>query len=117
MKSKSKSKSKYLSVAPKKQHKKSVRKPPKDKLYIVQRLVDVKVEDGKKLYLVKWKSFPNRVNTWEPEELLNETCSESVDVFNKKRDEKAKKLFEKLKCKFDDGSSMRNFLLYFFAFQ
>mmetsp|Transcript_45104 Transcript_45104/g.118280 ORF Transcript_45104/g.118280 Transcript_45104/m.118280 type:complete len:328 (-) Transcript_45104:369-1352(-) len=42
--------------------------PPKKKEqeYIVEDLVDFKLEGKKKLFLVKWKGFAAKQNTWEP---------------------------------------------------
>ena len=34
--------------------------------FIVEKLVDMKVEKGKELFLVKWKGYPKSDNTWEP---------------------------------------------------
>ncbi len=34
--------------------------------YIVEKILDKKKEKGKVYYLVKWKGFSNKDNTWEP---------------------------------------------------
>jgi len=38
--------------------------------YNVESIEDMKVENGKKVYLIKWDGFPHSQNTWEPIEHL-----------------------------------------------
>ena len=40
---------------------------PDDDLFVVESILDVKMEKKTKLYLVKWSSFPDSEATWEPE--------------------------------------------------
>lgn len=43
--------------------------PPKKKKeeeYLVEKLVEMKMEKGKKVFLVKWKGYSAKQNTWEP---------------------------------------------------
>lgn len=54
--------------------------------YEVEAIIDEKTERGKKIYLVKWKGWPNSSNTWEPESSLS--CP---DIVKKYRDSKAVK--------------------------
>ena len=34
--------------------------------YIVEKILDRKIENKKKLYLIKWDGYHNNKNTWEP---------------------------------------------------
>lgn len=52
-------------------------------LYVVKQILDKKEEKGKSLYLVRWKGFGTRNDTWEPEENLAEVRS-LIDAFEKK---------------------------------
>lgn len=47
--------------------------------YEVEQIVGEKTERGKKCYLVKWKGFSSKENTWEPEKLLS--CPDLVSKF------------------------------------
>lgn len=38
--------------------------------YIIEKIVDFKYEDGKELFLIKWKGYSHNDNTWEPIENL-----------------------------------------------
>jgi len=48
--------------------------------FVVEQIVDSKVENGKVLYLVKWVDYPPVYNTWEPDENL-QTCQELIQEF------------------------------------
>ncbi|KAH0625126.1 hypothetical protein JD844_033265 [Phrynosoma platyrhinos] len=52
-------------------------------VYEVEKILDVKTEDGKILYKVRWKGYPPDDDTWEPEEHL-EDCREVLLEFQKK---------------------------------
>jgi hypothetical protein len=39
-------------------------------IYEVEKILESKTEDGKTMYLVKWKNYPESDNTWEPNEHL-----------------------------------------------
>lgn len=41
-------------------------------LYVVKRILDKKEERGKPLYLVRWRGYGPKDDTWEPEEHLEE---------------------------------------------
>ena len=34
--------------------------------YVVDRVLDIKLLQGRRFYLVKWKNFSEEENTWEP---------------------------------------------------
>lgn len=36
------------------------------KTYEVENIIDKKIEDGNTLYLVKWKGYTEKSNSWEP---------------------------------------------------
>jgi len=36
-------------------------------IYVVEKIIDQRVRQGKKQYYVKWKDYPDCDNTWEPE--------------------------------------------------
>lgn len=47
--------------------------------FIVEKVVGKRIKDGKPEYLLKWKNFPHKQNTWEPEENLN--CKKLLEQF------------------------------------
>lgn len=55
--------------------------------YNIEQVMDMKIENGKKLYLIKWDGFPHSQNTWEPVEHLTKVLY-MVEQFE---DEYAKK--------------------------
>jgi len=56
-----------------------------EKEYEVQRILDVTVKkNGKREFLVHWKGWSSRFDTWEPEENLN--CDELIKAFDQKLD-------------------------------
>ena len=52
--------------------------------YIVEEIMDSKLERGKLKYLVKWKGYPREEWTWEPRENLLEHAKASVNAFHRK---------------------------------
>ena len=55
--------------------------------YIIEKVLKTEVDKttGSRRYLVKWKGFPSRFNTWEARQhLLNEGCEESIDEYEQR---------------------------------
>ena len=42
----------------------------------VEKIIKMKIQKGKKYFLVKWVGFPASDNTWEPKENLDEDACE-----------------------------------------
>ncbi|QRW20573.1 Retrotransposable element Tf2 protein [Rhizoctonia solani] len=55
--------------------------------YKVEQIIDSKRQRGKWFYLIKWKGYGPKDNSWEPEELLKH--SQEIQRFNKSRLKKA----------------------------
>ena len=48
----------------------------------IESIVGKKIRRGETFYLVKWKGFHSRFNTWEgAQHLVNEGCQESIDNY------------------------------------
>ncbi|KFD54312.1 hypothetical protein M514_04854 [Trichuris suis] len=47
--------------------------------YVVERIVDKRLVDGKTQYLLKWQGYPDDENSWEPEENLD--CRDLITDF------------------------------------
>ncbi|QRW20391.1 Retrotransposable element Tf2 protein [Rhizoctonia solani] len=56
--------------------------------YEVEQIIDSKRQRGKWFYLIKWKGYGPKDNSWEPEELL-EHSQEEIQRFNKSQLKKA----------------------------
>ncbi|XP_029386014.1 M-phase phosphoprotein 8 isoform X5 [Echeneis naucrates] len=68
-------------------------------VYEVERIIDMRVEEGEVLYRVRWKNYCSDDDTWEPEAHL-EDCREVLLAFKKSlADAKAKKEAEAKKSK------------------
>jgi hypothetical protein len=53
---------------------------PDDGSYVIERILDMRGPPTRRLFLVKWKNWPDSSNTWEPEEHLD-NCGEIVAEF------------------------------------
>ena len=47
--------------------------------YVVEKILDKRMTDGKPVYYLKWKGYPDSENTWEPIENLD--CPEMIKEF------------------------------------
>ena len=52
-----------------------------EQVYVVERIVDERLEDGELQYLVKWSGYGTAYNTWEPAAELASTAAEKVATF------------------------------------
>lgn len=54
--------------------------------YIVEKIVDSRVDAVTKehMYMVKWKGYAAKDNTWEPKKNLGK-CSSLINAFNKSK--------------------------------
>jgi len=72
-------------------------RPPVDEdgeeIYIVEKIMDKKVENGKTIYFLKWQGYGPQYDTWEPVENLD--CDELIEEFEKEWSEKQKRGFDR----------------------
>merc|ERR1739838_998652 len=57
-----------------------------DEVYEVQDIVDDKIENGEKYYLIRWKGFAADDDTWEP--ISNLECPDNIANYEKQKKEK-----------------------------
>ena len=67
----------------KRQRKATVTVPEKE--YTVEKIVDKRIHNGKVEYLLKWKGYGNRENTWEPVDNLS--CDELIEIYKQQERE------------------------------
>ena len=63
-------------------------------LYLVDKLLDMKMEGTQKLFLVKWKGFSAKYNTWEPVSNLIDFKDEMAELERFKNEEQGEKAEE-----------------------
>ena len=56
----------------------------------MEKVVDMRIKNGKREDLLKWKNYPDSENTWEPQSNLDcpELISDFEDRLKKKKEEK-----------------------------
>lgn len=93
---------------PAKKHKKNARKSEE---FIIEKILDIKFEEGKPYFFLKWKGWPNSANTWEPMQNLD-NCPLVLQAFLVSKEIEYYDKFEKLKAEisFDNLLSEENLL-------
>jgi hypothetical protein len=60
-----------------------------EEAFVVEKVVDKRVRGNKNEYLLKWKNYDDKDNTWEPEENLD--CAELISAYEAKIKAKSKR--------------------------
>ena len=97
-----------------------------DEEFIVEKICDHQIRKNKTFYLIKWKGYDSKENTWEPEEnlncevLLNEYKAEHIFFQNSQKKSKNSKKYEKKPISeivgFKEGSTTQD-MLYIVRFE
>ena len=79
----------------------------KDGEYNVEKILEMKIKNGEKLYFVKWEGYPSSQNTWEPRNHLSNVDG-MVDEFEAEfAKRKTPKLLPKKSAQNSDKTSMK----------
>ncbi|KAK2166929.1 hypothetical protein LSH36_33g02024 [Paralvinella palmiformis] len=74
--------------------------------YVVEKVLDMRIRNGKKDYLLKWKGYPDSESTWEPEDNLD--CPDLIQEYEEQLKQKEEKDKKKRKMKDDDESGSQS---------
>lgn len=73
--------------------------------FTVEKIVDMRIKNGKREYLLKWRGYPDSENTWEPSANLD--CPELIEDFESKMKKKKEEKKRKSQAADDDGGSSK----------
>jgi len=77
--------------------------------YIVEKIIDKKIDNGKPKYLIKWFKYSHCQNTWEPLNHLR-SCLNLVEEFEISRKNKGEKFLKnKRNLSFTDAESIKSY--------